>query len=108
MIDAEILEKIRPGAKVRVWERIKDGDKERQSPFEGIIIVRKHGKEAGATFTVRSILQGVGVEKIYPINTPTISKIEIIFPAKKVRRAKLYYIRSISNKKAREKLGVNV
>lgn len=108
MIDAEIVKKIRPGAKVRVWERIKEGDKERQSAFEGIVIAHKHGAQAGATFTVRSILQEVGVEKVYPLQTPIIAKVEIISAAKKVRRSKLYYLRDLSNKKVREKLKVSL
>lgn len=104
MIDTEILNKIKPGAKIRVWERIKEGDKERQSPFEGLVIARKHGSEPGATFTVRSVLQEVGVEKVYPIFSPIIAKIDIILSPKKVRRSKLYYLRSLSNKKVREKV----
>lgn len=108
MIEADILEKVQPGAKIRVWERIKEKDKERQSPFEGIVIARKHGNEAGGTFTVRGMLQEIGVEKVYPINTPIIAKIQIISPVKKVRRSKLYYLRNLSNKKVREKLKVSL
>lgn len=108
MIDAEIVKKIKPGAKVRVWERIKEGDKERQTAFEGIVIACKHGTQAGATFTVRSVLQEIGVEKVYPFQTPIIAKVEIVSPVKKVRRAKLYYLRSLSNKKVREKLKVSL
>jgi len=103
MLGKEILEKIKPGARVRVWERIKEGDKERQSSFEGIVLTRKHGSEPGATFTVRAVLQGIGVEKIYPIHSPTIVKVDILSSPRKVRRAKLYYLRSLSSKKVREK-----
>lgn len=103
-MEAQIIEKIKPGAKIRVWERIKEGDKERQSAFEGIVLARKHGVESGATFTVRAILQEVGVEKVYPINSPNIAKIEIISAPKKVRRSKLYFLRDLSSKKVREKL----
>jgi large subunit ribosomal protein L19 len=106
MINEKILEKIKPGAKVRVWEIVKEKGKERQSPFEGIVIARKHGKEKGATFTVRALMQEVGVEKIYPIYSPTIAKVDIISSPKKVKRAKLYYIRNISKKKIREKLNL--
>lgn len=102
----EILNKIKPGAKIRVWERIKEKDKERQSAFEGIVIARKHGNEPGATFTVRAILSEVGVEKVYPINSPLIAKIDIISSPKKVRRSKLYFIRNLSNKEIREKLKI--
>ncbi len=104
MIKEEVLSKIRPGAKVRVWERIKEGDKERQSSFEGLVIARKHGNEAGGTFTVRATLHEVGVEKIYPIKSPTIVKIDVSSPVKKVHRSKLYYTRNLSSKKLREKL----
>jgi large subunit ribosomal protein L19 len=105
MINAETLAKIKPGARVRVWERIKEaGEKERQSAFEGIVIARKHGSEAGATFTVRAVLQEVGVEKIYPIHSPMIAKVEVISSPRKVRRAKLYYLRNLSPKKVAEKL----
>jgi len=100
MIKKEILAKIKPGVKVRVYEGT--------TPFEGIIITRKHGSEAGATFTVRGIVGGVGVEKIYPINTPIITKIEIVAEPKRVRRAKLYFVRNLSSKKIRKKLGVSI
>lgn len=106
MISEEQMKKIRPGAKVKVWERIKEGEKERQSAFEGLVIARKHGAEPGATFTVRNILHEVGVEKVYPIHSPIISKIEIISSPKKVRRSKLYFVRNLSAKHTREKLGV--
>jgi len=106
MINAEILKKIKTGARVRVWEKIKEGDKERQSAFEGMIISRKHGSEAGGTFTVRAILQEVGVEKVFPINAPTIAKVEMLSSPRKVHRSKLYYVRKLSSKKVREKLAV--
>ena len=97
------LEKIRPGATIRVYEKIKDGEKTRASVFEGTVIGRKHGSEIGATFTVRRVSQGVGMEKIFPFHSPNIEKIEII-RSPKVRRAKLYYLRRESAKEARRKL----
>lgn len=103
-MDEKILEKIKPGARVKVWEKIKEKDKERKSSFEGIVLARKHGKEAGATFTVRAVLQDVGVEKVYPINSPNIAKVEIISSPRKVHRSKLYYLRGLSSKKLKEKL----
>lgn len=103
-MDAAILEKIKPGAKVRVWERIKEKEKERQSAFEGIVLARKHGKQAGATFTVRATLSDVGVEKVFPIHSPMIAKVDIITSPKKVHRSKLYYLRGFSAKKTRERL----
>jgi large subunit ribosomal protein L19 len=106
MIPEEVLKKLKSGAKVRVWERIKEGDKERQSSFEGLVIARKHGKEAGGTFTVRAVLHEVSVEKIYPINSPTIAKIDILSFPKKVHRSKLYYTRGLSSKQLKEKLSI--
>ncbi len=83
---------IRAGDTVRVHQKIQDKGKTRIQIFEGIVLARKHGNEAGATFTVRKVASGVGVEKIYPLYSPNIDKIEIVKRAK-VRRAKLYYIR---------------
>lgn len=83
---------IRAGDTVRVSQKIQDKGKTRIQIFEGVVLARKHGAEAGATFTVRKVASGVGVEKIYPLYSPNIDKIEIVKRAK-VRRAKLYYIR---------------
>src|SRR3989344_3116674 len=98
MIPKEIQEKLRPGTTVKVHEIIKEGDKQRQSLFQGIILARKHGSEPGATVTVRGTVAGVGVEKVYPIHSPVISKVDILAAPKRVRRAKLYYLRSLSKK----------
>lgn len=84
---------IKPGDTVRVHQKIVDEKgKTRIQIFEGVVLARKHGTEPGATFTVRKVASGVGVEKIYPLYSPNIDKIEIVRRAK-VRRAKLYYIR---------------
>ncbi len=83
---------LRAGDTVKVWQKIKEGEKFRLQAFEGLVLARKHGTEAGATFTVRKVTSGVGVEKIYPLYSPNIDKIEILRRAK-VRRAKLYHIR---------------
>lgn len=83
---------IRAGDTVKVHQKIQDKGKTRIQIFEGVVLARKHGSEAGATFTVRKMASGVGVEKIYPLYSPNIDKIEIVKRAK-VRRAKLYYIR---------------
>lgn len=91
---------IRPGDIVRVHQKVKEAGKERIQVFEGLVIARKHGKGANATFTVRKIFQGIGVERIFPIHCPTITKIEVIKHSK-VRRAKLYYMRQRTGKKAR-------
>lgn len=83
---------IKAGDTVRVHQKIQDKGKTRIQVFEGLVLARKHGDEAGATFTVRKVASGVGVEKIFPLYSPNIDKIEIVKRAK-VRRAKLYYIR---------------
>ncbi len=89
---------IRAGDVVRVHQKIQEKGKTRIQIFEGLVLARKHGTEAGATFTVRAVLSGVGVEKVFPLYSPMIEKIEIMRRSK-VRRAKLYYIR---DKVARE------
>jgi len=93
---------IKPGCVIKVHQKIKDTDakgneKERIQIFEGLVIARKHGKEAGATITVRKISNNVGVEKIFPLALPQITKIEIV---KKyhTRRAKLYFTRDHKKK----------
>jgi large subunit ribosomal protein L19 len=83
---------LRAGDTVRVHQKIQDKGKTRIQIFEGLVLARKHGDEPGATFTVRKIASGVGVEKIYPLYSPLIDQLEIVKRAK-VRRAKLYYIR---------------
>lgn len=83
---------IKAGDTVRVHQKIEDKGKTRIQIFEGLVLARKHGDEAGATFTVRKVVDGIGVEKIFPLYSPLIDKIEIIRRST-VRRAKLYYIR---------------
>lgn len=106
MIDAEILKQIKSGAVVKVSERVKEKDKERISNFKGVVLARKHGKESGATFIVRQMFGDIAVEKVYPINSPMIAKVEIISSPKKVHRSKLYFLRNISKKRSRQKIGV--
>jgi large subunit ribosomal protein L19 len=93
---------IRPGDTVRVYQKIKEKDKERIQLFEGIVLARKHGKGISATITVRKIISGIGVEKIFPIHSPSIEKMEVT-KRSKVRRAKLYYLRTAKGKKAKLK-----
>lgn len=83
---------LRVGDTVRVHQKIQDKGKTRLQVFEGLVLARKHGDEPGATFTVRKVSSGIGVEKIFPLYSPNIDKLEIVKRAK-VRRAKLYYIR---------------
>jgi large subunit ribosomal protein L19 len=93
---------LRPGDTVKVHQKIKEGGKERIQIFEGIIIAKKHGKGISATITVRKVVDGVGVERVFPIHSPSVEKMEIIRSAK-VRRSKLYYLRTAKGKKARLK-----
>ena len=89
-----------PGDTVRVHVRIKEGDKERSQAFEGVVISRARGPQA--SFTVRKMSFGHGVERIFPVNSKVIDKVELLRSAK-VRRAKLYYLRGLRGKAARLK-----
>ncbi len=97
------LPEMRPGDTVRVHQKIKEGGKERISAFEGLVIAQKHGKGISATVTVRKVVDGIGVERIFPIHSPVISKIDVLRHAK-VRRAKLYYIRDKAAREVRRKM----
>ncbi len=94
---------VRSGDTVRVYQKVIEKGKTRLQAFEGVIIAVKHGKEAGGTFTVRTTLSGIGVEKIFPLYSPLIDKIEIVRRSK-VRRAKLYFIREKAAKAVRRQL----
>lgn len=103
-VDARAKLDFKAGDTVRVWSKILDEKgKQRLQAFEGLILTRKHGKEIGATFTVRRVASGVGVERIFPLYSPTIDKIEITKKAK-ARRSKLYYVRNKAVKDVRKKL----
>ncbi len=102
-IDARKNIDMRPGDTVRVWQKIQEGDKTRLQAFEGMILAIKHGKEAGGTFTVRKVIDEVGVERIFPLYSPVIDSIEVLKRAK-VRRAKLYYVREKATKELRRHL----
>ncbi len=84
---------LRAGDTVKVSQKIQEKGKTRLQVFEGLVLARKHGAEAGGTFTVRKVSAGYGIERIFPLYSPLIDKIEIIRRAK-VRRSKLYYIRT--------------
>jgi len=92
---------VRPGDTVRVMVRVTEGARERVQPFEGVCIARKGGG-LRETFTVRKVSGGVGVERIFPMHSPTIAEMKILRRGK-VRRAKLYYLRQLKGKKARIK-----
>lgn len=94
---------IRSGDTIRVWQKIQEKDKTRLQAFEGLVIAVKHGKEAGATFTVRRVASGVGVEKIFPLYSPMIDSMEIL-KRSKVRRAKLYHVRDKAAKEIRRQM----
>ena len=96
-----------PGYIVKVHQKIKEGDKERIQLFEGLVIARKGGTGANATFTVRKIASGVGVERIYPLHSPNVAKIEVV-KENDVRRAKLYYVRDRQDNTPRMRKPVKV
>ena len=91
------------GDTVRVWSKIEDKGKYRLQAFEGLVLARKHGMSPTATFTVRKVSNGVGIERIFPLYSPLIDKIEVTKKAK-TRRAKLYYIRDKAAKEIRRKM----
>lgn len=95
------LPDVRPGATVRVHQKLKEGDKERIQIFEGVVIGRSGGRGLDGTMTVRKISEGVGVEKIFPLHSPLIAKLEVVRQAK-VRRAKLNYLRQATAQKLDE------
>ena len=94
------LPEVKPGYTIKVHQKIKEGDKERVQVFEGLVIKTSHGEGVEKTITVRKIVQGIGVEKVFPLHSPNIKKIEVKKKAK-VRRSKLYYMRQRSGKSAR-------
>lgn len=99
----QTLQDVRPGDTIKIFQKVKEGDKTRVQPFEGLVIARKHGSGISATVTVRKVSGGIGVEKIIPIHSPSVTKVEVLRRAK-VRRAKLYYIRTKAAKEARRKM----
>jgi large subunit ribosomal protein L19 len=95
------LPRFRPGDTVRVHVKIKEGDKYRIQVFEGVVIVQKHNG-ISSTFTVRKVSSGYGIERIFPLHSPIIEKLEVV-KSGKVRRARLYYLRGRRGKAARLK-----
>ncbi|MEK7609863.1 MAG: 50S ribosomal protein L19 [Patescibacteria group bacterium] len=95
---------IRSGDLVRVWQKIEeDKGKFRLQAFEGLVLSHKHGREAGATFTVRKVVGGIGVERTFPLYSPMIDEVELVRRSK-VRRAKLYFIRRKAAKEIRHQM----
>ncbi len=92
-----------PGDTVKVHVRVREGEKERIQIFQGVVVGRKHGREsARSTFRVRKISSGIGVERVFPVHSPMLAKIEVVRYGR-VRRAKLYFLRGLSGKAARIK-----
>jgi large subunit ribosomal protein L19 len=94
---------IRPGDTVRVAQKIQEKGKSRTQRFEGVVLGVRHRREPGATFTVRRVSSGIGVERIFPLYSPSITKIEIVKRAR-MRRAKLGYIRTKAAREAKRQL----
>ncbi|MHA1692216.1 MAG: 50S ribosomal protein L19 [Candidatus Heimdallarchaeaceae archaeon] len=92
------------GDVIKVHQEIKEGEKKRVQAFEGLVIARKHGKELGATFTVRRKISGIGTEKIYPLHSPTIKKVEIIKKPRRISSSKLYWTRIKTDKEIQKRL----
>ena len=108
---------VRSGDTVRVWQNIvelksqKGANKKevttknvRRQAFEGLVLAVKHGTEAGATFTVRKVSAGVGVERIFPLYSPEIDRVEVKATARRHRRAKIYYVRERAAREVRKKM----
>ena len=95
------LPAFRPGDTVRVHVKIREGEKERIQAFQGVVISKRKGK-VNATFTVRKVSYGVGVERIFPLHSPIIDKVEVVTRGR-IRRSKIYYLRKLRGKAARIK-----
>jgi large subunit ribosomal protein L19 len=104
-VDIEARKKLdfNSGDTVRVWSKIEDKGKYRLQAFEGLVLARKHGTSPSATFTVRKVSNGVGVERIFPLYSPMVDKIEVTKKTK-TRRSKLYYVREKAVKEIRRKM----
>lgn len=104
-VDMEARKKLTfsAGDIVKVWSKIEDKGKYRLQAFEGMVLARKHGASAGATFTVRKVSNSVGVERIFPLYSPLVDKIEVIRRSR-ARRSKLYYVREKAVREIRRKM----
>jgi large subunit ribosomal protein L19 len=96
------LPEIHTGDTIRVFQKMKEGDKERTQVFEGLVIAKKHGQGQSSTITVRKVVSEIGVEKIFPLHSPAIEKIEVV-KRERARRAKLYYLREAKGKRGKLK-----
>ncbi|MCQ2484992.1 MAG: 50S ribosomal protein L19 [Clostridia bacterium] len=100
----EVSEAIKVGNTIKIWVKIREGERERLQAFEGTVIARK-GSGVSETFTVRRVSYGVGVERVFPVHSPNVDKIELIRTGK-VRRSKLYYLRDRVGKAAKVKQSI--
>ena len=100
-LKSEVSEAIKVGNTIKIWVKIREGERERLQAFEGTVIARK-GSGVSETFTVRRVSYGVGVERVFPIHSPNVDKVELIRTGK-VRRSKLYYLRDRVGKSAKVK-----
>lgn len=100
-LKSEVSEAIKVGNTIKIWVKIREGERERLQAFEGTVIARK-GSGVSETFTVRRVSYGVGVERVFPVHSPNVDKIELIRTGK-VRRSKLYYLRDRVGKSAKVK-----
>ena len=103
-LKADVSEAIKVGNTIKIWVKIREGERERLQAFEGTVIAKKHGGIA-ETFTVRRTSYGVGVERVFPVNSPFVENVEVVRRGK-VRRAKLFYLRSRTGKAAKVKARV--
>lgn len=101
------LKDLQPGWSVKIYQKIKEGDKTRTQAFEGTVIARKHGAEAGGTVTVRKVSGGYGVEKVFPVYLPSIEKVQVL-KKPSVRRSKLYYLRDKTSREIKKKMKQDV
>ncbi len=101
-IETKKFPEVKIGDVIKIYRRVKEGEKERTQVLEGVVIAHKHGTEPGATITIRRLASGVFVEMVFPVYSPQTEKIEVV-KRQKVRRAKLYYLRGREGKRARLK-----
>src|SRR3989338_284227 len=88
---------------VKIFQKIKEGEKTRTQAFEGMVIAKKHGNEAGGTVTIRKVSGGIGIEKVFPVYLPSIEKVQVL-KKPRVRRAKLYYLRDKTSREIKKKM----
>lgn len=103
LLGANKFKDIKTGWNIKVFQKIKDGEKTRVQAFEGTVIARKHGDTPSGSITVRRVHGGFGVEKVFPIFLPTIEKVEVVKRAK-MRRSKIYFLRDKTAKEIRRKV----